>query len=57
MPKEALNMKELKSSWKSSIDSGEYCRKNSQFRNWITPDGSAGSTGRGGFQAQAGRYH
>jgi putative glutathione S-transferase len=29
----------------------------SQFRNWITPDGSAGPTGEGGFKAEAGRYH
>jgi putative glutathione S-transferase len=29
----------------------------SQFRNWITADGSAGPTGKGGFKAEAGRYH
>lgn len=49
-------MKEVKSNWNSSIDAGEYCRKDSQFRNWITPDGSAGISGRG-FPAEAGRYH
>ena len=27
------------------------------FRNWITPDGSAGPSGEGGFPAAAGRYH
>ncbi|GAA2967306.1 glutathione S-transferase family protein [Ligilactobacillus murinus] len=27
------------------------------FRNWITPDGSAGPTGKGGFKAEKGRYH
>ena len=27
------------------------------FRNWITPDGSAGPSGEGGFAAEAGRYH
>lgn len=27
------------------------------FRNWITPDGSPGPTGAGGFPAEAGRYH
>jgi putative glutathione S-transferase len=50
-------MKKVKSSWNSSIDSGEYQRKDSQFRNWITADGSAGITGRAGFEAEAGRYH
>ena len=49
-------MSKLKSSWNSSIDKGEYRRKDSQFRNWITPDGSPGETGRG-FPAEVGRYH
>ncbi|PKH06630.1 glutathione S-transferase family protein [Moritella sp. Urea-trap-13] len=50
-------MKSVKNSWGSSIKDGEYQRKESQFRNWITADGSAGITGREGFQAEAGRYH
>lgn len=36
---------------------GRFERQVSQFRNWITADGSAGSTGKGGFKAEAGRYH
>jgi len=36
---------------------GKFVRKDSSFRNWITPDGSPGPTGRGGFAAAAGRYH
>lgn len=36
---------------------GEYKRKDSGFRNWITTDGSAGPSGEGGFAAEAGRYH
>ncbi|MDX0411121.1 glutathione S-transferase family protein [Sinorhizobium medicae] len=32
-------------------------RSESQFRNWITADGSAGPSGEGGFDAEAGRYH
>ena len=36
---------------------GRFVRKESQFRNWITPDGSPGPTGAGGFKAEAGRYH
>ncbi len=36
---------------------GEFKRQASGFRNWITADGSAGPSGRGGFKAEAGRYH
>lgn len=35
---------------------GRFVRQTSSFRNWITPDGSAGPTGVGGFKAEAGRY-
>ena len=37
-------------------DSGEFERDESAFRSWITPDGSPGLTGEGGFPAEAGRY-
>ncbi len=36
---------------------GKFKRRESSFRNWITPDGSAGPTGNAGFKAQPGRYH
>lgn len=36
---------------------GGFVRQTSSFRNWITPDGSAGPTGTAGFKAEAGRYH
>lgn len=36
---------------------GRFKRKESQFRNWITSDGSAGPSGQGGFKAEADRYH
>lgn len=36
---------------------GRFQRQPSQFRNWVTADGSAGATGRDGFKAEAGRYH
>ncbi len=36
---------------------GGFVRQQSSFRNWVTPDGSAGPTGQGGFAAEAGRYH
>jgi len=47
----------LASSWKTSIKDGEYKRKDSQFRNWITVDGSAGISGETGFKAEPDRYH
>ena len=50
-------MTSVKNSRNSSIKNGEYQRKESQFRNWITADGSAGISGREGFIAEAGRYH
>ena len=36
--------------------SGEFERDESAFRSWITPDGSPGPTGEGGFKAEPGRY-
>lgn len=36
---------------------GHFIRKDSQFRNWITNDGSAGPTGEAGFKAEPNRYH
>ena len=36
---------------------GRFVRKESSFRNWITPDGAPGPNGDGGFKAEAGRYH
>jgi glutathionyl-hydroquinone reductase len=36
---------------------GGFVRQTSSFRHWITPDGSPGPTGEGGFKAEAGRYH
>ena len=36
---------------------GKFVRTESQFRNWVTPDGCAGPSGEDGFAAQPGRYH
>ena len=36
---------------------GHFQRADSQFRHWITADGSAGPSGSGGFKAEPGRYH
>ncbi|MBN9032939.1 MAG: glutathione S-transferase family protein [Rhizobiales bacterium] len=38
-------------------EKGGFVRQVSGFRNWVTPDGSAGPTGEGGFKAETGRYH
>jgi putative glutathione S-transferase len=36
---------------------GQFVRSASQFRNFVTADGSPGPTGSGGFKAESGRYH
>jgi hypothetical protein len=36
---------------------GRFVRQDSAFRNWVTPDGSPGPSGMGGFKAEPGRYH
>ncbi|WP_444903136.1 glutathione S-transferase family protein [Microbulbifer sp. CnH-101-E] len=47
-----------KDQWYDTKDSsGSFKREAAQLRNWITRDGSAGPSGRGGFKAESGRYH
>ena len=41
----------------TSRTEGRFVRQASQFRNWVTPDGKPGPTGKGGFQAEPERYH
>jgi len=41
----------------SQDNEGRFIRQGSQFRDWITPDGSPGPSGEGGFAAEPGRYH
>ncbi len=41
----------------TSSTGGAFKRTDAQFRNWVTPDGSAGPSGEGGFKAEPGRYH
>ena len=36
---------------------GRFERSAAQFRNWVTADGTAGPSGKGGFKAESGRYH
>jgi glutathionyl-hydroquinone reductase len=36
---------------------GSFVRADSQFRHWITADGSPGPSGSDGFKAEPGRYH
>ncbi|MDN3556806.1 glutathione S-transferase family protein [Halomonas maura] len=37
-------------------EQGRFIRQSSSFRHWITPDGTPGPTGVGGFKAEKGRY-
>ena len=41
----------------SRTKDGHFIRPAAQFRNWVTPDGSAGPSGEDGFAAELGRYH
>ena len=43
--------------YEAASTGGRFVRRDSKFRNWITPDGSPGPTGSGGFAAEPGRYH
>ncbi len=44
--------------WDNTKESeGQFVRTSSQFRNWITSDGSAGPSGDSGFMAEPERYH
>jgi putative glutathione S-transferase len=36
---------------------GRFVRSETRFRDWVTPDGAPGPSGRGGFKAESGRYH
>jgi putative glutathione S-transferase len=36
---------------------GRFERTTTSFRNWITPDGTPGASGEGGFKAERDRYH
>lgn len=42
---------------KARMQDGRFNRPTTKFRNWITPDGSPGPSGEGGFAAESGRYH
>ncbi len=41
----------------SRTQNGQFIRPVTRFHNWVTPDGSPGRPGEGGFAAAAGRYH
>ncbi len=48
----------LRDQWlESEREDGEFIRQDSQFRHWISADGSAGLSGEGGFKAEPERYH
>ena len=41
----------------TSASGGRFVPAAPVYRNWVTPEGSAGPSGEGGFPAQRGRYH
>ena len=41
----------------TSATGGRFVPAEPVFRNWVTPDGSPGPSGEGGFAAERGRYH
>ncbi|MDO6720724.1 glutathione S-transferase family protein [Psychrosphaera sp. 1_MG-2023] len=43
--------------YKTADNGGAFKREDAKLRNWVTADGSAGSTGKAGFKAESGRYH
>ncbi len=43
--------------YSSAASGGRFIRGATKFRNWITPDGSAGSSVASGFKAERGCYH
>jgi glutathionyl-hydroquinone reductase len=43
--------------YETSKSGGRFVRQASRFRNWVTPDGTPGPSGTGGFAAERGRYH
>ncbi len=46
--------------WQEDISrtkDGQFIRPATRFRDFVTADGSPGPTGKGGFAAEAGRYH
>jgi glutathionyl-hydroquinone reductase len=46
------------SQWYDTLAAGgEFVPTEPVFRNWVTADGSAGTSGTGGFPAERGRYH
>ncbi|MEM9850645.1 MAG: glutathione S-transferase family protein [Pseudomonadota bacterium] len=42
---------------RKTMTGGEFKRRASSFRNWVTADGAPGPSGTGGFKAESGRYH
>lgn len=49
---------EWKDQWYDTKSTGgRFIRKDSQFRDWVTPNGEAGPEGQKGVPAEKGRYH
>ncbi|PVA11090.1 glutathione-dependent reductase [Pelagivirga sediminicola] len=49
---------EWRDQWYDTESSGgRFERGETQWRNWVMPDGAPGPTGDGGFEPESGRYH
>ncbi len=46
-----------RSQWHETGAGGDFRFTAPRFRSWVTPDGSPGPSGEGGFPAERGRYH
>ena len=52
----------LNGEWRDALpqddsSDGRFRRKDASFRNWVTANGDAGTSGEAGFKAESGRYH
>ena len=54
---DSKDMKQDRDQLDFPVDKGEFVRWESLFRSWVTVDGTAGVSGKGGFKAESGRYH
>ena len=43
--------------YETESSGGRFVRDAAAFRNWVTPDGSPGPAGTGGYKAEPQRYH
>lgn len=52
-----INGKWVDQWYDTNATGGKFVRTEAQFRNWITPNGSSGPSGKSGYTAESSRYH